>query len=63
MIRPAISNGPRSPCFAPRSWSRFIRNYHSPKVHPVASPELTRAIVPHNLHLLQQTADKSVARG
>jgi hypothetical protein len=39
---------------------RFIRNYQWPKTHPVASPELTRAMV-HHLHLLQQTPGKSAA--
>jgi hypothetical protein len=36
---------------------RFIRNYQWAKDHPVASPELTRAMV-HHLHLLQQKPDK-----
>ena len=39
---------------------RFIRNYQWAKDHPVASPELTRAMV-HHLHLLQQNPDKLVA--
>jgi hypothetical protein len=43
--------------------ARFIGGYgRGPKVHPMTSPDLTRAIV-HHLHLLQQKPDKLVANG
>lgn len=42
--------------------ARFIGGYDAPKGRPMASPDLTRAIV-HHLHLLQHKPDKLVANG
>lgn len=51
---------PTIPVLRSSELARFIRNYQWPQNHPVASPELSRAMV-HHLHLLQQAPDKLAA--